>query len=149
MRRTLHMILLATALSIASIVNALPHGDDEDMQMDGGMDMSDMGMPHSTQPVPQPTLYSPISTSDAPMSYFAYGKHSDTIIAHIALMVLAWCFVLPAGKAIHKSLFLLLCCSQVLTAEIMPQVSCLVLRDPALPCPRSFFSYSSTRLGCC
>lgn len=34
------------------------------------------------------------------MSYFTYGKHSDTIMAHMALMMLGWCFVLPAGKKI-------------------------------------------------
>jgi hypothetical protein len=32
------------------------------------------------------------------MSYFAYGKHSGTIMAHIALMMLGWCIVLPAGE---------------------------------------------------
>lgn len=31
------------------------------------------------------------------MSYFAYGKHPGTIVAHVALMILGWCFVLPAG----------------------------------------------------
>ncbi|KAL4886890.1 hypothetical protein BJY04DRAFT_43411 [Aspergillus karnatakaensis] len=34
---------------------------------------------------------------EEPASYFAYGDHSGTIIAHIALMILGWCFVLPAA----------------------------------------------------
>ena len=40
------------------------------------------------------------ATGDAdpgPMSYFAYGNHTGTIVAHIVLMVLAWFFVLPVG----------------------------------------------------
>ena len=38
------------------------------------------------------------SSHEDPTSYFAYGKHSSTIVAHITLMMLGWCFVLPAGK---------------------------------------------------
>lgn len=82
----------AAALLLASIASALPHGD-EAMDM-GGMDMGDMDM-HASHPEHE----SHADTSDdSPMSYFAYGKHSSTIVAHIALMVLAWCFVLPIGK---------------------------------------------------
>ena len=66
---------------------------DMDMSMDMDMDMS-MDMAHSA---PTPTA-SP-GTSDGPMSYFAYGKHSSSVIAHIALMVVAWCFVLPVGES--------------------------------------------------
>lgn len=36
--------------------------------------------------------------SESPTSYFSYGQHSSTILAHIALMSIGWCFVLPAGK---------------------------------------------------
>ncbi|KAJ5889515.1 integral membrane protein [Penicillium tannophilum] len=44
------------------------------------------------------------------MSYFTYGKHSDTIMAHMALMMLGWCFVLPAAVvlSIRRSRFALL-----------------------------------------
>ncbi|CAG8025636.1 unnamed protein product [Penicillium olsonii] len=55
------------------------------------MDM-DMDMTHSA---PKPTATH--ANSDGPMSYFAYGKHSSSIIAHIVLMVAAWCFVLPVA----------------------------------------------------
>lgn len=92
------MRLLATraafaAVSLASL--AIAHGDDESMDMDMGMSM-DMHAPPSTA---SPTSFAtPTASSEGPMSYFAYGKHSSTITAHIALMILGWCFVLPAGK---------------------------------------------------
>ncbi|KAJ5659953.1 hypothetical protein N7507_006404 [Penicillium longicatenatum] len=35
--------------------------------------------------------------SESFASYFSYGQHSSTILAHIALMILGWCFVLPAA----------------------------------------------------
>ncbi|KAJ5557129.1 integral membrane protein [Penicillium frequentans] len=35
--------------------------------------------------------------SNGRMSYFTYGKHSDTIMAHMALMMLGWCLILPAA----------------------------------------------------
>lgn len=78
----------AAAWLLVSAANAIPH-DDGSMNMDTDMDMSKAA---NTQPE------APAQTSDnSPMSYFAYGKHSGTIVAHIALMVLAWCFVLPIG----------------------------------------------------
>ncbi|KAJ5321754.1 hypothetical protein MYU51_017213 [Penicillium brevicompactum] len=58
----------------------------------------DMDMAHSA---PTPTA-SP-GTSDGPMSYFAYGKHSSSVIAHIALMVVAWCFILPVAVILSVS----------------------------------------------
>ncbi|KAJ6003077.1 hypothetical protein N7451_005624 [Penicillium sp. IBT 35674x] len=39
----------------------------------------------------------PHINSNGRMSYFTYGKHSDTIMAHMALMMLGWCLVLPAA----------------------------------------------------
>lgn len=71
---------------------------DMDMGMGGDMNM-DMGTATSHA---QPSASSPV-VENSPMSYFAYGKHSGTIMAHIALMVLAWCFVLPIGKNQHGS----------------------------------------------
>ena len=65
-----------------------------DMDMDMGVQMN------STQPE-----HPAEASEDSPMSYFAYGKHSSTIMAHIALMTIAWCFLLPVGKT---PLFLLL-----------------------------------------
>ena len=83
------------ALFLASL--AIAHGDDESMDMDMNMGMS-MDM-HATTSAASPTAsVSQNTQSEGPMSYFAYGKHSSTILAHIALMILGWCFVLPAGK---------------------------------------------------
>ncbi|RAH74778.1 Ytp1 family protein [Aspergillus aculeatinus CBS 121060] len=77
---------LAASFLLISVANAIPHGDDEGMHMDSGMDMSS----HDSQPKENTE-----STDDSPMSYFAYGKHSGAIMAHIGLMVAAWCFILP------------------------------------------------------
>lgn len=47
---------------------------------------------------PSPSASAAAGNADpGPMSYFAYGKHSGAIVAHIVLMVLAWFFVLPVG----------------------------------------------------
>lgn len=75
------MRLIATGAALqmvflVSFATAIPHGDH--------VDMNAGPMPHMK--------------SNGPMSYFAYGKHSDTVFAHLALMMLGWCFVLPAGK---------------------------------------------------
>ncbi|KAJ0420194.1 hypothetical protein BJY00DRAFT_284927 [Aspergillus carlsbadensis] len=71
------------ALFLASIASALAHGDDHEMDM--GMDMD-----HSSHDQTD-------ANDSSPMSYFAYGKHTGWIVAHIALMVVAWCFVLPTA----------------------------------------------------
>lgn len=81
---------LASAAFAAFVLFATAH---ESTGMDMDMDMS-MDMAHGA---PTPTA-SP-GTSDGPMSYFAYGKHSSSVIAHIALMVVAWCFILPVGES--------------------------------------------------
>lgn len=90
------MRLIATrvafvAVLLASLATAVPHDDDDSMNMDMNMEM------HSNASAPTPTT-SAYAGSEGSMSYFAYGKHSSTIMVHIALMVLGWCFVLPAGK---------------------------------------------------
>ncbi|RAL03792.1 Ytp1 family protein [Aspergillus ibericus CBS 121593] len=79
---------LAAAFFLASVANALPHGDDDAMDMDMNMDMS-----HSDSTQDSHTD----ENDESLMSYFAYGKHSGAIMAHIGLMVLAWCFVLPTA----------------------------------------------------
>lgn len=85
----------AAAFLLASVANALPHGDDEAMDMDMGMDMSHSESTHES---------STEADDDSPMSYFAYGKHGTAIAVHIGLMILAWCFILPTGIA-HSNLF--------------------------------------------
>ncbi|KAH2232825.1 hypothetical protein V6Z96_005778 [Aspergillus fumigatus] len=77
----------AASFLLISIANALPHGDDESMEMDMGMNMEDTA---KSEPPKD-------ANDESPLSYFAYGKHSGTIMAHIALMIIAWCFVLPTA----------------------------------------------------
>lgn len=67
-----------------SVANAVPHGDHDTMDM--GMDQDAQSEAHAG------------NDDGGPMSYFAYGKHSGAIVAHISLMVLAWCFILPIGE---------------------------------------------------
>ncbi|PWY88444.1 integral membrane protein [Aspergillus heteromorphus CBS 117.55] len=81
---------LAAAFLLVSIANALPHGDDDAMDM--GMDMS---MDSSSSDTTQAAQAD--ANADAPLSYFAYGKHSGAIVAHIGLMIVAWCFTLPTA----------------------------------------------------
>jgi hypothetical protein len=81
------------AVFLACLATAAPHGDDEHSDMDMGMSMD---MSSGTAATPSPTAH---PNSEGPMSYFAYGKHSGAIMAHIALMMLGWCIVLPAGKS--------------------------------------------------
>ncbi|KAE8150429.1 hypothetical protein BDV25DRAFT_172169 [Aspergillus avenaceus] len=77
---------LAAAFLLASVANAIPHGDEHSMDMD--MDLNK---------AQEKTHSHAEDTDDSPMSYFAYGKHSSAIVAHIGLMVLAWCFILPVA----------------------------------------------------
>ncbi|KAL4959437.1 Ytp1 family protein [Aspergillus stella-maris] len=90
------------ALVLASIASALAHGDDHH-----GMDMDHMDM---AAPSASATPAGSPATENSPMSYFAYGKHTGWIMAHIALMVIAWCFVLPTAVmlSIARSRFALL-----------------------------------------
>ncbi|OJJ84567.1 Ytp1 family protein [Aspergillus glaucus CBS 516.65] len=66
------------------------------MHIGGGMSHGDHGDP-TPLPSAQPSATPQVSSDDSPMSYFAYGNHTGTIVAHVALMILGWCFVLPAG----------------------------------------------------
>ena len=85
--------LLFASLSIA-------HGDDKSMDIDMAISM-DM---HATSSAAAPTAFvSQDAQSEGPTSYFSYGQHSSTILAHIALMAIGWCFILPAGKRLSSS----------------------------------------------
>lgn len=72
-----------TVAGVAVLFGLLPlvqaHGDDN---MDMGADA----------PAPAPI-------EAVPQSYFRYEEHSRTMLAHIALMVIGWAFVLPVGKS--------------------------------------------------
>lgn len=85
---------LGLAVSLLSLVPAvLAHGGGEGMK---GRDMEmDMGQGHShghgdAAPKPSHDAY--------PESYFSHPELQGVLYAHIAVMVLAWVFVLPVGK---------------------------------------------------
>ncbi|OAX77660.1 hypothetical protein ACJ72_08039 [Emergomyces africanus] len=85
-------------------VAVLAHGDDAGHgNTDKGAGMS-MGTGHgsggkhsSNEHNNNNNSTSSSPNSSGPMSYFAYQKHAGSIIAHIALMVIAWFFILPIG----------------------------------------------------
>ena len=82
---------LATRAALAAVFFAaavLAHGDDESADMD-----MDMGV-NSNAPTSSESAH---PNSEGPMSYFAYGKHRGTVMAHVGLMIAAWCFLLPTG----------------------------------------------------
>ncbi|KAL2828964.1 hypothetical protein BDW59DRAFT_142599 [Aspergillus cavernicola] len=81
LQRTSRAVLAAFLL--ASFASALAHGDDHEMNMDMDMTSHNHTQTHAKD--------------NSPMSYFAYGKHTGWIVTHIALMVAAWCFVLPTA----------------------------------------------------
>ncbi|OJD15821.1 hypothetical protein AJ78_03964 [Emergomyces pasteurianus Ep9510] len=91
-------LLLCLAIAV------LAHGDDDvghgDMSMGAGMSMSHGGGKDSSNDLNNnnnSTSSSPAPDSSGSLSYFAYQKHAGSIIAHIALMVIAWFFILPIG----------------------------------------------------
>ncbi|KAL1964018.1 hypothetical protein VTN77DRAFT_7564 [Rasamsonia byssochlamydoides] len=85
MRQINSLQVLAAALLLVALANGLPHegGDSMDMNMDMDMGAS------KDEAMPKP------AAEDGPTSYFSYPEHVGTIFAHIILMVIAWCFILP------------------------------------------------------
>lgn len=77
--------VLASVAVLGLVPAAFAHGDDEGMDM--GMNMGANG-----------TLDQPRPEGEYPPTYFALGEHTAAIYGHIALMVIAWVFVLPIGK---------------------------------------------------
>ncbi|KAG6357862.1 hypothetical protein INS49_013743 [Diaporthe citri] len=77
--------LLATAAVLGALLPAvLAHGDEGmsvDGDMDGAMDMSAQQPDNDAQ--------------EYPPNYFSHPEYRGTLVAHIALMVLGWVFVLP------------------------------------------------------
>ncbi|KAK3376010.1 hypothetical protein B0T24DRAFT_213445 [Lasiosphaeria ovina] len=68
---------VASAIILGLLPGALAHGDD-DMEMGEGSDK-------------------PLPDDQYPPNYFGLADHRGLIYAHIALMVLAWIFILPVG----------------------------------------------------
>lgn len=100
MQQTSSRLCLLACASILA-VGAMAHGHEEDdMQM--GHDTNPASTSHGALTSPASSTASPTTTSTGsahdPMSYFAYGDHSTSIICHIVMMTLAWVFVLPIGE---------------------------------------------------
>ncbi|KUJ14738.1 uncharacterized protein LY89DRAFT_735815 [Mollisia scopiformis] len=84
---TFSALAAAVLLGLLSVVVA--HGHDEDMNMDMG--------------VARPTIVSttaPPTSVPVPVTYWNYGEHQGLLTAHIALMTVAWIFVLPISVMI-------------------------------------------------
>lgn len=91
MRQRSSLAVSAAALLVVAAVTTAAAHEHHEMDMDMDMDMAGM----------TPSAASQDAAENGPMSYFAYGKHSSTILAHIVLMVIAWCFALPTGKQVN------------------------------------------------
>ena len=76
----------AVLLYSSSVV--LAHGQDK--PAGDGMEGMKMGGDHSAMPADLPDWY-------AMDSYSTWSAHSRMMVAHIILMTLAWCLVLPVG----------------------------------------------------
>ena len=88
--------ILLVALYLAGIVpRVLSHGHDE-----GGDDAMSMGalVTHTMSTSSAMPSASMVAAPDSPESYFAYPKFGGLMLAHIALMTVAWFFVLPIGR---------------------------------------------------
>lgn len=83
--RPLLAALAGAAVLGLLVPTALAHGGDEGGHGGhGGMEMTDADKPKPEE--------------EYPLTYFAHPDHKTAIYAHIALMVLAWVFILPVGK---------------------------------------------------
>ncbi|KAJ5574621.1 hypothetical protein N7450_008520 [Penicillium hetheringtonii] len=83
-----NIVTRAALAAVFFAATVLAHGDDESSDMDMNMDMTSSAPTSSESAHPN---------SEGPMSYFAYGKHQGTVMAHIGLMIAAWCFLLPTA----------------------------------------------------
>jgi hypothetical protein len=79
------LTVVASAAVLGLVPTALAHGDD--MKMEKG---------EADKPLPE---------DQYPPTYFALTEHRGAIYGHIGLMVLAWVFILPPGKARNEPLF--------------------------------------------
>lgn len=85
---------LAGAVLLGLVSVAVAHGHDEDMNME-------MGDSSATRP----TILSATSTATSvpvPDAYWSYSEHGGLLTAHIALMTIAWIFVLPIGMSVSN-----------------------------------------------
>jgi hypothetical protein len=94
------LFIRATYKTLLFVSLAIAHGNDGSMDMVTTMS-TDV---HASSIIATPTA--PVSRNgqdQGPTSYFFYAEHSSTILAHIVLMTLGWCFILPPGELSSRS----------------------------------------------
>lgn len=86
--RAFALIAILSLLEALPLVSAHGHGDHA---------ANEQGAPASTN-----TTASAMASAAAtgPESYFAYKDMSAWMLGHIALMIIAWFFILPVGEQI-------------------------------------------------
>ncbi|KAJ5986049.1 hypothetical protein N7451_010414 [Penicillium sp. IBT 35674x] len=90
----MRLLVWAAYAVLFSASLAIAHEDAKSMDIDMATSLN----MHTTSSVATPTSsVSQNAQTESHTSYFSYGQHSSTILAHIALMTLGWCFVLPAA----------------------------------------------------
>lgn len=82
--RSAFRVASATALLGLLLPVVLAHGEDDNMSMDMGEGVA-------------MAADEPSSDIEYPPTYFALAEHRGVLVAHIALMILAWVVVLPLG----------------------------------------------------
>ena len=90
------LICAAALLALALVPVVLGHGDDDDMSM--GMDM-----PNGSPAAPTASLtagHTMTANTTSELSYFSYPGYKTWIWAHVAVMIIAWCFIAPIGTKI-------------------------------------------------
>lgn len=119
---------LAALLLLGAVPLALAHGDESNESGMGGMGPK---MAHLTSTSSVAALNS--STVDQ-QSYFTYQKHGGLMLAHIALMIVAWFLVLPIGEYIqilacfNCPLTMHRCSAQCRSIEARPHHSAVIPR---------------------
>lgn len=94
MVQTRALLLFAFWSLLGAIPSAFAHGDDhhgsETASMEDAMSSPGAAAMASSTSLP------------GPESYFTHHEMSGYMLGHIALMVVAWFFILPIGERIHR-----------------------------------------------
>lgn len=90
--RSVFRVASAAAFLGLLLPAVLAHGDDGAMDMD--MSMGDNVIATGDEPA---------TDVEYPPTYFSHAEHRGVLIAHIALMVLAWVVALPLGELLAGS----------------------------------------------
>jgi hypothetical protein len=88
---------VSALLVLLFALTASAHGDETHMAADMDMDMTNAGAGVPLGATPSN------ATLEVPSSYFRHPEYSHLILAHIALMTIAWVFVLPIGMNLWQT----------------------------------------------